>query len=47
LGLAYWKNNEKAAATENLESALRMEGNFPERQQATELLKEINGSRLP
>jgi Flp pilus assembly protein TadD len=44
LGLAYWKNEEKDQAVEALENALKIEKAFPERQAATELLREIESS---
>lgn len=44
LGLAYWKNDEKDQALEALGNALKIKKAFPERQAATELLREIKAS---
>jgi tetratricopeptide (TPR) repeat protein len=44
LSLAHWKNGERDQALRSLRHALKVKGAFPERQEATELLKEIEGS---
>jgi Flp pilus assembly protein TadD len=45
LGLAFWKNGEKEKAIEALEKALKMKGDFPEREEAKKLLEEIQIER--
>ena len=44
LGLAHWKNGDKDQALKTLQDALKLSSAFPERQAATALLKEIEGS---
>jgi Flp pilus assembly protein TadD len=45
LGLALWKNGEKEQAIEALERALGSKLEFPEREQAEQLLEEIRTER--
>lgn len=44
LGLAHWKNGDKEQALHALAKALEIEGVFPERPAARELVKEIEAS---
>jgi tetratricopeptide (TPR) repeat protein len=44
LGLAHWKNGDRDQALVALQNALKITQTFPERQLATELLKDIQGS---
>ena len=45
LGLAHWKNGEKEKAVDVLDKALKMKGDFPERDEAKKLLEEIRTER--
>ena len=45
LGLALGKNGEKEKAVEALERALKTKGDFPEREEAEQLLEDIQTER--
>jgi len=45
LGLAHWKNGDEEEAVKTLNKALKMNRDFPEKEEAEKLLEEIRSAR--